>query len=99
MLSTRALETGLQFAAEQILSLSHAHDAVGHYILQMQQASDMTAYKPLLGSRQMSQTMLQLGPPQFKLFGLAIGNGLTDPTLQVMILSAVLALCNTCSAR
>ena len=31
----------------------------------------------------MSETMLQLGPPLFRLTGLAIGNGLTDPALQV----------------
>ena len=31
----------------------------------------------------MSETMLQLGPPLFRLTGLAVGNGLTDPALQV----------------
>ena len=49
----------------------------------MQQVWNLTASQPLLKSREMSETMLQLGPPLFRLTGLAIGNGLTDPALQV----------------
>ena len=49
----------------------------------MQQVWNLTASQPLLKSRQMSENMLQLGPPLFRLTGLAVGNGLTDPALQV----------------
>ena len=49
----------------------------------MQRVWNLTASQPLLKSREMSETMLQLGPPLFRLTGLAVGNGLTDPALQV----------------
>ena len=58
--------------------------SAGHYILQMQQAHEASpARPPLLHTQPLSQQMLQLGPPLFQLAGLAIGNGLTDPQLQV----------------
>ena len=59
------------------------HIIVGHFILQMQRVWNPTVSQPLLKSREMSETMLQLGPPLFRLTGLAVGNGLTDPALQV----------------
>lgn len=50
----------------------------------MQQARIADAAKPaLMHTQQLSPQMLQLGPPLFQLAGLAIGNGLTDPQLQV----------------
>ena len=57
----------------------------GHYILQMQQAHQVKPARPaLMHTQPLSQQMLQLGPPLFQLAGLAIGNGLTDPQLQVL---------------
>ena len=38
---------------------------------------------PLQVQRHIPQAMMGLGPPLFSLTGLAIGNGLTDPQLQV----------------
>lgn len=61
----------------------HSHVVAGHYILQMEQTSNPDASQQLLETQEVSETMLRLGPPLFKLTGLAIGNGLTDPTLQV----------------
>ncbi|KAL3157467.1 hypothetical protein ABBQ32_011934 [Trebouxia sp. C0010 RCD-2024] len=58
--------------------------AIGHYILQMEQVRTCAPPQPLLKTRAMSVTAQQLGPPLFKLAGLAIGNGLTDPALQVL---------------
>lgn len=51
----------------------------------MEQVWNLTAAQPLLKTREMSESMLQLGPPLFKLAGLAVGNGLTDPSLQVLL--------------
>ncbi len=42
------------------------------------------AQPQLVETQEVPAQMLQLGPPLFKLAGLAIGNGLTDPKLQVM---------------
>ena len=44
------------------------------------------AQPQLVETQEVPAQMLQLGPPLFKLAGLAIGNGLTDPKLQVMLL-------------
>ena len=56
----------------------------GHYILQMQQVHQTNPDRPALQhTKPFSDEMLELGPPVFKLAGLAIGNGLTDPQLQV----------------
>ena len=52
----------------------------------MQRVWNLTASQ--LKSPEMSETMLQLGPPLFRLAGLAVGNGLTDPALQVGFLRA-----------
>lgn len=49
----------------------------------MQRVWNPTASQPLLRSRELSEIMLQLGPPLFRLTGLAVGNGFTDPALQV----------------
>lgn len=38
---------------------------------------------PLQVHQPIPQLMMDLGPPLFQLKGLAIGNGLTDPQLQV----------------
>ena len=40
---------------------------------------------PLQVHQPIPQLMMDLGPPLFQLTGLAIGNGLTDPQLQVNI--------------
>ena len=56
----------------------------GHYILQLEQAHRPDHSQPkLMEVQHIPNEMLQLGPPLFKLAGLAIGNGLTDPKLQV----------------
>lgn len=49
----------------------------------MQQVWNLTGPQYLLKTWEMSETTLQLGPPLFHLAGLAVGNGLTDPALQV----------------
>lgn len=38
---------------------------------------------PLQVHQPIPQVMMDLGPPLFRLVGLGIGNGLTDPQLQV----------------
>jgi vitellogenic carboxypeptidase-like protein len=58
--------------------------SIGHFILQMQQQQGNPAQPSLPQMRQIPDRALQLGPPQFKLAGLAVGNGLTDPKKQVL---------------
>ncbi len=59
----------------------------GHYILQLEQAHRPgSSQHQLTELQEVSSQVLQLGPPLFKLAGLAIGNGLTDPKLQVSTL-------------
>ncbi|DBB10125.1 TPA: hypothetical protein ACH3X3_001709 [Trebouxia sp. C0006] len=60
--------------------------ALGHYILQLEHMHkpEQPAQPQLVETQEVPTQMLQLGPPPFKLAGLAIGNGLTDPKLQVL---------------
>ena len=65
--------------------------STGHYILQLEHMHRPDPAQPqLLETQEMPAQMLQLGPPLFKLAGLAIGNGLTDPKLQVILLPLLL---------
>ena len=62
----------------------------GHFILEMEDAhseSRMGKQAQLLERRQLPKRATDLGPPLFKLTGLAIGNGLTDPATQARSLS------------
>ena len=77
--------------------LVYWHVTAGHYILQMQHIWDRTLPQPLLKTREMSEAQKQLGPPLFRLAGLAIGNGLTDPALQVVSADCV-SDCHACLA-
>lgn len=54
----------------------------GHFIVQAQMAAQDPAV-PLSSLRAFSESARNLGPPLFKLAGLAIGNGLTAPVSQV----------------
>lgn len=73
-------------------STGHYHvRSAGHYILQLGHMHRPEPAQPqLLETQEVPAQMLQLGPPLFKLAGLAIGNGLTDPKLQVMLLPFLL---------
>ena len=69
-------------------SSGHYHvRSAGHYILQLEHMHkpEQPAQPQLVETQEVPTQMLQLGPPPFKLAGLAIGNGLTDPKLQVML--------------
>ena len=56
----------------------------GHFVLEMEEAHDQSRARQqaLLHRRQLPKRATDLGPPLFKLTGLAIGNGLTDPATQ-----------------
>ena len=53
----------------------------GHFILEMEQVTPRS--QSLLQKRLLPERATALGSPLFKLTGLAIGNGLTDPATQV----------------
>lgn len=62
----------------------------GHYILQMKRlygAKTLEAAYPLAAS--LPPNAADFGPPKFRLEGLAIGNGLTDPIAQARLPSAL----------
>lgn len=77
----------------------------GHFILQMEERGGGLRWKapPLQHSRRTSGRPLQ--PPVFRLAGLAIGDGLTDPLTQVRRLEnvadskALLQLLRMCAAN
>lgn len=83
-----ALYEGLQSRPLFITGESYAGKyvpALGHYILQLGHMHKPDPAQPqLLETQEVPAQMLQLGAPLFKLAGLAIGNGLTDPKLQVL---------------
>lgn len=78
--SIAVTQTCSRYAAALMRVLS-----TGHYILQLGHMHKPDPAQPqLLETQEVPAQMLQLGAPLFKLAGLAIGNGLTDPKLQVM---------------
>ncbi len=84
--STAVMRSWSRYAA----ALMHVR-STGHYILQLEHIHRPGPAQPqLLETQEVPAQMLQLGPPLFKLAGLAIGNGLTDPKLQVMLLPLLL---------
>ncbi len=84
--STAVTQIWSRYAA----TLMHVRSA-GHYILQLEHMHRPEPTQPqLVETQEVPAQMLQLGPPLFKLAGLAIGNGLTDPKLQVMLLPLLL---------
>lgn len=59
---------------------------IGHYILEMEELHrPRQDAVPLQVHQPVPQLMMDLGAPLFQLKGLAIGNGLTDPHLQVQL--------------
>lgn len=59
----------------------------GHFILEMEGAAGDPRGRGLALQhvRELPRRAIDLGPPRFKLTGLAVGDGLTDPATQVVI--------------
>ena len=77
------VDMGRAIHASSAASVSTAAHA-GHFILEMEAAhgESMDGQPELQERRQLPKRARDLGPPLFKLTGLAIGNGLTDPATQ-----------------
>ena len=60
----------------------------GHLILEMEGAAGdpWGRGQALRHVRELPKRATDLGPPRFKLTGLAVGDGLTDPATQVVIM-------------
>ena len=59
------------------------HDSAGHFILQVSKELGALQASHLIHQRTIPAEALQAGQPKFHLAGLAIGDGLTHPELQV----------------
>ena len=59
----------------------------GHFILEMEGAAGdpRERVQALQHVRELPKRATDLGPPRFKLTGLAVGDGLTDPATQVAV--------------
>ncbi|CAK0783932.1 hypothetical protein CVIRNUC_007135 [Coccomyxa viridis] len=60
--------------------------AIGHFILEMERAAGdpRGIGQALQHVRELPKRATDLGPPRFRLTGLAVGDGLTDPATQVL---------------
>ena len=76
------------------LQAQSSADRVFINLVSQEQASGLRLGSQLLERQPVSETMLRLGPPLFKLVGLAIGNGLTDPSLQVTTAEGCTGYCS-----
>ena len=82
--NTRVLTGSLMHCVHVDTVLDAAQLPTGHYILELEELHRPRRNAvPLQVHQPLTQLMMDLGPPLFKLTGLAIGNGLTDPQLQV----------------